>query len=183
MIDQDLETNIEGAILPHVSVHAMNGSHDFKTMRVTVSVKGKAVHVLIDTGSTHNFLDLNTSKKLGCVMTTISPFAVSVADGKKIQSNYVCKKLDWKMQGVSFDSDMLVLPIGGCNMVLGIQWLITLGDIMWNIRRLKMEFTFMGAQNFLKRNTICCSKDGSSGQHGQVASKTSRALYDFVWGL
>lgn len=29
-------------------------------------------------------------------------------------------------------------------MVLGIQWLITLGDIMWNFRRLKMEFTIMG---------------------------------------
>jgi len=62
MIDQGLETDNEGAILPHVSVHAMNGSHDFRTMRVTVSVKGKAVHVLIDTGSTHSFLDLNKQR-------------------------------------------------------------------------------------------------------------------------
>ncbi|XP_049345420.1 uncharacterized protein LOC125809928 [Solanum verrucosum] len=150
MIGQGLETDNEGAILTHVSVHAMNGSHDFRTMRVTMSVKGKVVHVLIDTCSTHNFLDLNTAKKLGCVMIAISPFAVSVADGKKIQSNYVCKKLAWKMQGVSFDSDMLVLPIGGCNMVLGIQWLITLGDIMWNFRRLKMEFTIMGRKISLR---------------------------------
>lgn len=39
---------------------------------------------------------------------------------------------------------MLVLPIEGCNLVFGIQWLIILGDIMWNFRKLKMEFTIMG---------------------------------------
>ncbi|KAF3641486.1 hypothetical protein FXO38_21615 [Capsicum annuum] len=41
-------------------------------------------------------------------------------------------------------NDMLVLPIRGCNMVLGIQWLATLGDVMWNFRKLRMEFTIMG---------------------------------------
>lgn len=122
----------------------MNGLHDFRTMRVTVSVKGKAVQVLIDTGSTHNFLDLNTAKGLGCILTAISLFPVSVADGNKMHCQYTCKKLVWKMQGVSFDSDMLVLPIGGCSMVFGVQWLITLGDITWNFKQLKMEFSIMG---------------------------------------
>ncbi|XP_075088549.1 uncharacterized protein LOC142170516 [Nicotiana tabacum] len=125
MISQEWETDDEGSILPH-------------------GVKGKVVQVLIDTGSTHNFLDLNTAKKLGCVLTAIGPFDVSVANGKKVKSNNICKKLMWKMQGVSFDSDMLVLPIGGCSMVLGIQWLITLGDIMWNFKKLRMEFNIMG---------------------------------------
>lgn len=32
----------------------------------------------------------------------------------------------------------------GCGIVLGIQWLITLGDIMWNFKKLKMEFNFNG---------------------------------------
>ncbi|XP_070053472.1 uncharacterized protein [Nicotiana tomentosiformis] len=54
------------------------------------------------------------------------------------------------MQGVSFDSDMLVLPIGGCNMVLGIQWLVPLGDILWNFRKVKMEFTIMGKKVSLR---------------------------------
>lgn len=116
----------------------MNGLHDFRTMRVTVSVKGKVLQVLIDSSSTHNILDLNTAKKLGCVLIVISLFVVYVANGKMVQSNYICKKLIWKMQGVSFDFDMLVLPIGGYNMVLEIQWSITLGDVMWNFKKLKM---------------------------------------------
>lgn len=52
---QGLETDEEGSILPLVSMHAISGIHDFRTMRVTVFVTGKDVQILIDTGSTHNF--------------------------------------------------------------------------------------------------------------------------------
>ncbi|KAG8363037.1 hypothetical protein BUALT_BualtUnG0011700 [Buddleja alternifolia] len=33
---------------------------DFRTMRLHGSVKGKTINILIDIGSTHNFLDLGT---------------------------------------------------------------------------------------------------------------------------
>lgn len=54
------------------------------------------------------------------------------------------------MQGASFSYDMLILPIGGCGIVLGIQWFITLGDIMWNFKKIKMEFNFKGQKVSLK---------------------------------
>lgn len=44
------------------------------------------------------------------------------------------------MQGVEFCLDVMVLPLGGCDIVLGIQWLCTLGDITWNFDKLKMLF-------------------------------------------
>ncbi|XP_070022382.1 uncharacterized protein [Nicotiana sylvestris] len=184
MIGQGLETDAEGSILPHVSVHAINGLHDFRTMRVAVSVKGKAVQVLIDTGSTHNFLDLNIVKKLGCVLTSISPFDVSVADGKRMQSNYICKKLVWKMQGVSFDSDMLVLPIGDCSMVLGIQWLITLGDIMWNFKKLRMEFSIMGHKVSLREIQPPATKMIPHTSMNKLLAKPAKLCMSFftLWG-
>ncbi|KAF3680331.1 hypothetical protein FXO37_03370 [Capsicum annuum] len=177
MIAQELETGENGSILPHVSVHAMNGVRDFRTMRVTVFVKEKVVHVLIDTRSTHNFLDLNTARRLGCMLTTISPFVVSVVDRKKIQSNYVCRKLAWKMQGITFDSDMLVLPIGGCNVVLGIQWLISLGDIMWNFKKLKMEFNIKGHKISLREYNPQ-RLDNSTEQYGEIIGSTLCIMYD-----
>jgi hypothetical protein len=33
-----------------------------------------------------------------------------------------------------------VIPLAGCNMVFGIQWLVTLGSITWNFKELTMEF-------------------------------------------
>nr|GEW17881.1 hypothetical protein [Tanacetum cinerariifolium] len=40
--------------------------------------------------------------------------------------------------------DMMVLPLGGCEMVLEIQWLSTLGDITCNFQELKMRFVYNG---------------------------------------
>lgn len=36
----------------------------------------------------------------------------------------------------------MILPLKGCDMVLGVQWLLSLGDIIWNFSSLTMQFKF-----------------------------------------
>lgn len=122
----------------HLTLHVMMGIHTFKTMRITGSAFGKPLHVLIDCGSTHNFLDFDYARKAGCKLEETTPFHVDLAGNKRQISQYECKKFTWRMQGVQFQTDIMILPFGGCDMVLGIQWLVTLGDIMWNFSDLKM---------------------------------------------
>ncbi|KAG8384085.1 hypothetical protein BUALT_Bualt04G0081300 [Buddleja alternifolia] len=86
--------------------------------------------------------DMDTAQKLGCKIEATEPFPISVADGNKLYSKAACKDFQWKIQGVEFSADMMLLPLGGCDMFLGVQWLITLGDINWNFHKLKMEFCF-----------------------------------------
>lgn len=38
----------------------------------------------------------------------------------------------------------MVLPIKGCDVVLGIQWLLTLGSTVWNFAELIMQFKHLG---------------------------------------
>ncbi|GKA21595.1 reverse transcriptase, partial [Tanacetum coccineum] len=52
--------------------------------------------------------------------------------------------------GETFESDFMILPSGGCEMVLGIQFLSTLGDIKCNFQELRMEFKFNGKKVVLK---------------------------------
>ncbi|KAG8369270.1 hypothetical protein BUALT_Bualt15G0134000 [Buddleja alternifolia] len=70
----------------HISMNGINGIHDFRTMKVHGSTKGKTIHILIDTGSTHNFLDMEVAKKLGCPIIATEPFPVSIANGNKLYS-------------------------------------------------------------------------------------------------
>lgn len=42
---------------------------DYNTMRVSGSVQGHKVHILIDSRSTHNFIDSFTAAQLGCKMS------------------------------------------------------------------------------------------------------------------
>ena len=131
-----------GDLNPHISVHAMNGmaSKGYRTMRVTVFVRKRPLHILIDSGSTHNFLDTEIAKKLGCKIEKIGPMRVDVANGSSVACVAVCKGLFWTLQGSNFTTDVLLLPLGSCDMVLGIQWLETLGKIKWDFKSLRMEF-------------------------------------------
>lgn len=81
------------------------------------------------------------AKRMGCKVIQTKPMTVSVAGGKKLMSMGVCKDFQWKMNGEVFTTDVMLLPLGSCEMVLGVQWLSTLGDIRkWNFKELRMEF-------------------------------------------
>jgi len=73
-----------------------------------------------------------------------------VADGSKIKISSVVKNFSWTIQHTTFTADMLLLPLGCCDLVLGIEWLITLGDILWNFDKLIMEFNVQGRRHVLR---------------------------------
>nr|GFA41315.1 retrovirus-related Pol polyprotein from transposon 17.6 [Tanacetum cinerariifolium] len=45
-------------------------------------------------------------------------------------------------KGVELTSDVFILPLGGCDLVLGVQWLSILGNIKWNFKDLIMDFMY-----------------------------------------
>lgn len=61
----DEETNDsedEGFNEPVLSLNALSGNQTFQTMRVKGLVGSKLFHILVDSGSTHNFLDLDLAR-------------------------------------------------------------------------------------------------------------------------
>ncbi|KAG8377804.1 hypothetical protein BUALT_Bualt08G0071700 [Buddleja alternifolia] len=72
-----------------VSLNSLLGTTDMNTLRIKGSVKGQDIPILIDSGSTHCFLDENTAHKLGCKLDYSTPMIVSVADGSKMVSSQI----------------------------------------------------------------------------------------------
>lgn len=121
---EELELGDKEVSEPQISMSALSGSQGFSTMRVRGLVKGKAIQILIDSGST-----LNIAQKLGCTVEKIPPRAITVADGNHLACQHICKGFSWEMQGTTFMTDVLLIPLGSSDMVLGIQWLSLLGPI------------------------------------------------------
>lgn len=46
--------------------------------------------MLVDSGSTHNFIDISLAKKLGLELSPVKKVEVAVANGFKIQVKYGC---------------------------------------------------------------------------------------------
>ena len=137
---------------PLISINAICGStsRGFQTMRITGRVGKRALHILIDSGSTHNFLDLQLAQRLGLKLTPIKPVFVDVADGNRIECASMFKDLRWSLHGTTLSTEVLLLPLGNCDMVLGVQWLETLGVIHWDFKQLTMDFLLDGKKFSLR---------------------------------
>jgi len=114
---------------PQISINALSGVQGFQTMRVTGLYGKTPLHILLDSGSTHNFLDISMARRLGCTGEATPVQAVTVADGNKLQCLHVCKGFRWKLHNADFESDMLLIPLGSYDVVLGVQWLSQLGTV------------------------------------------------------
>ncbi|XP_059277948.1 uncharacterized protein LOC132032198 [Lycium ferocissimum] len=134
-----------------ISAHALNGSLGFRTLRVTGYHSKKPLNILVDTGSSHNFMDPELAKTLGCATKSTTPQMVTAANGNMIRVDKVSHVI-WLLQGAEFAVDFLLLPLGSCEVVLGVQWLLTLGDIKMNFNKLTMEFWYKGKKHLLRGN-------------------------------
>lgn len=114
---------------PYISLNALTGITAYQIIRVKGIVGSHTIHILVDFGSTHKFLDMQTAKKLGCYLVSTCPLQVAVLGEHNLVSNCMCKQLQWTLHGHSYSADVMTLPLGGCEMVLGIQWLSTLDNI------------------------------------------------------
>nr|GEV44992.1 hypothetical protein [Tanacetum cinerariifolium] len=93
----------------HISLNAINGTNTYQAIRAYGHVGKHKLHILIDYGSTHNFLDLNIAKKLGCQLTSTCPFQVEIAGGHQLVSKYMCKNFRWKLYGDELSSDVMII--------------------------------------------------------------------------
>lgn len=66
-------------------------------MRVTGVHDKKLIHTLLDNGSTHNFLDLDIAKSLGCKQEAISPLSVTGGGGHKLEDAFICRGIQCKL--------------------------------------------------------------------------------------
>ena len=53
-----------------------------------------------------------------------------------------------------FQADLRPTPLGGCDMVFGIQWLDELGLTLWDFKNLWMKFIVDGRKFMLRGATI-----------------------------
>ena len=143
-IEENHELNLveyeEEDIPAEISLHAYSGTAAPKTLRVDGLIKKKCVHILIDSGSTHNFLDQRLVKGLGLEEEPTTMFEVAIGDGTKLRAGSVCRRVGVRIQGHDLYVDLYPLALRGADIVLGTQWLQSLGPVTFDFGAMWMKF-------------------------------------------
>ncbi|KAF3791401.1 hypothetical protein EJ110_NYTH07076 [Nymphaea thermarum] len=100
----------------------------------------REIEMMNDTGSTHNFLNSNLAHLVEGKITPQSSFNVLVGNGEKMVCNEVCKGVNLEMQKTPFTIDLYLLPIGGVDLVLGIQWMKPLKRTLLDWENMTLTF-------------------------------------------
>ncbi|GKV00657.1 hypothetical protein SLEP1_g13320 [Rubroshorea leprosula] len=151
-IDEDagsVETNDENFDLnqmlitePHISTHALTGEVGYNTIKMIGQVGKRQILILIDSGSTHNFLNAKLAKELRCEIKGAKSYQVILADGSKITGVEKCDKFKREVQGHVFTIEVMLLPLREYDLILGIQWLEPLGQVLWDFKLRTLHFKY-----------------------------------------
>jgi hypothetical protein len=123
-----------------ISISAILGSSGPKSMRLVGVLQSQVVSILIDSGSTYNFLDPTFLAKVNLPIISTPRLQVKIANGDTIQCFGRVPHVSLKVQGHPIQAEFYLISLGGCDMVLEVQWLQTLGPVLWDFSLMTMKY-------------------------------------------
>jgi hypothetical protein len=139
----------EEAILDHetpdkghkkITISSMIGIPKFNTFRIKGVVQGKQATMLIYGGASHNFIDIAMVERRHLPTVEFEGFLVEVAGGRTIACDRYIPQMNLNLGRYTLTQDFYVVNILDTNIILGVQWLRTLGPIKTNYKTMEMSF-------------------------------------------
>lgn len=111
----------------HLSFNALKGSQSKGTLRFLGSIQGVEIQILLDGGSSDNFLQPRVAQCLKLPVQPAPGFQVMVGNGHNLIAEGFIDNLKVHIQGHTLHLPVYLLLITGADLVLGAPWLATLG--------------------------------------------------------
>jgi hypothetical protein len=107
---------------PTISLHALTGiqPRSGRTMQIYVFINDTKLQALLDSGSTHNFVDSEAASRAWIECAALGNLRVVVANGNHITSSGCCNNLKISIAEEDFFIDYYNLALGSYEMILGV---------------------------------------------------------------
>jgi len=80
------------------SLNSMASTSTPRSLRFTGTISGVPVLVLVDGGSSHNFIHPDVVEKLKIEVDTVLVFRVHVGNGESLQCSQLCRRIPLELQ-------------------------------------------------------------------------------------
>jgi hypothetical protein len=112
----------------------------YDTLRIREIIQGKQAISLIDGGATHNFIDTSLVSRQALQTEEFEGFDFAVEYGHTVECLDRVPNLEMKLGNYIVRDTFYVVDLLDTDVVLGVQWMITLGKITTNYQTLEMGF-------------------------------------------
>jgi hypothetical protein len=129
-------------IMMHLSVAAAVGTASPKTLCLSGQIQGHSLSILVDSGSSHTFIDSALACCLSGVQQLQPAVRVQVANGAMLSCTTHIPAAVWSVQGCAFSTDIKILPLSSYNMILGMDWLASFSpmQVHWAQRWISIPY-------------------------------------------
>lgn len=110
-----------------LSLNAMKGGMGKGTIRFSGRIGPIQIQVLLDGGSSENFLQPRIAQCLKLAVEPQPSFGFLIGNGQSMQTEGWIEKLTVQIQGQELAMPVYLLPVVGADLILGASWLATLG--------------------------------------------------------
>ncbi|WVZ26301.1 hypothetical protein V8G54_004845, partial [Vigna mungo] len=134
-----------------ISLHALSGQWAPRTLRLTGSLNGYQVQILVDSGATHNFIQSRVAHFLQLhTEPTPNPLKVMVGNGDFLPCSTLCPKAQLLVASFQFSVDLYPRQLSGTDIVLGVHWLTQVSPFVMDYNGPFMHFMWEGTLVELK---------------------------------
>ena len=123
VIQQLLEEDSLPEQFGQLSLHAIAGTEPNDAIRLQAKVRNKTMLILVDSGSSHSFVNSDFLAQVNIVPIPTTPLQVQTANGHTMVTDQWVPDFTWWCQGHTLKSDMKVLQLGAYDAILGFDWL------------------------------------------------------------
>ncbi|XP_073121973.1 uncharacterized protein [Henckelia pumila] len=125
-------------------LYSVSGINQPQTLKMKAKVAGRDVVAMVDSGASHNFISRSLITDLGIKVDEEVRFGVCLGDGARVAGQGMCKDLEVDLGLCQIQIEGYLFELGGLDLILGVDWLRTLGDVMLNWANMQMRFTWKG---------------------------------------
>ena len=123
-----------------ISLHALSGVFTPQNLKIKGYIKYHQLVVLINSGNTHNFINRSRVVALHIFIHPINNFQVLIANECTMKCGGRCENVKFQMGDYHLKTCMFAIDMGGCDIVLGVEWLRTLMPITMDFQDLYIWF-------------------------------------------
>ncbi|KAF7835758.1 retrotransposon-related protein [Senna tora] len=128
----------------HLLLNALSGEHVVDTIHFTGVIQGMEIQVLLDWGSLDNFIQPRLVRSLKLAVEPVTLFKVLVGNGHVLTGFSMVWQIPMVIQGHDITISAHVLEVTRADVILGAQWLATLGPLIADYSATTIKFYCAG---------------------------------------